>query len=175
VDDAVASLRKALARDSTLGEGYLLLAQAQAEQGAQDSALVSVHRALAAGDDSLRVAQFALARGNTLYRAANASLRHGDYLMAMHFVAFADSVHATPQSRLLFGVAALAVTQTAAADAPRTHDCALSQLARALIPVARGKSALGAQVAPDAVRQHLEYLDQLEPVIGQQVAALCPG
>ncbi|MCC6771915.1 MAG: hypothetical protein IT360_11960 [Gemmatimonadaceae bacterium] len=172
---AVASLRRALARDSTLDEGYLLLAQAQVEQGEPDSALVSVHRALAAGDDSLRVAQFALARGNAMYRAANDSLRHGDFLLAMRFLAFADSLHSTPQSQLLFGASALAVAQTAATDAPRLKDCALTQLANTLIPVAREKLTLGAAVAPDAVRQYLEYLDQLEPVVGQQVASLCPG
>ncbi len=172
-DDALESLRRALVIDSTLDQGFLLLAQAQADHGDADSALVSVHRALAAGDDSVLVAQFALARGNALFRAANQSKERRDFSVALGFLAFADSVHATPQSRFLFGATALAVSQVAATEAPKTNECALSRLASSLLPVAREKLTLGAEVAPEAARQYLTYVDQLEPVVTRQVEALC--
>ncbi|MEP7384263.1 MAG: hypothetical protein ABI910_21480, partial [Gemmatimonadota bacterium] len=171
-DDALESLRKALVLDSTLNQGFLLLAQAQAEHGEPDSALVSVHRALAAGDDSVLVAQFALSRGNVLYRAANQTKERHDFSTAMRFLAFADSVHATPQSQFLFGVTALLVSQGAATDAPKTNECELSRLASALLPLAREKLTLGAAVAPDAARQYLAYVEQLEPIVRQQIEAL---
>lgn len=175
-DDALESLRRALVIDSTLDQGFLLLAQAQADHGDADSALVSVHRALAAGDDSVLVAQFALSRGNLLFRAANQSKERRDFATALGFLAFADSVHTTPQSRFLFGATALAVSQEAATDAPKTHECTLSRLASSLLPLAREKLTLGAEVAPEAAKQYLAYVDQLEPIVVRQVEALCtPG
>lgn len=172
-DDALESLRRALVIDSTLDQGFLLLAQAQADHGEADSALVSVHRALAAGDDSVLVAQFALARGNTLFRAANQSKERRDFATALGFLAFADSVHATPQSRFLFGATALAMSQAAATEAPKANECALSRLASSLLPLAREKLTTGAEVAPEAAKQYLTYVDQLEPVVTRQVEALC--
>ncbi len=175
-DDALESLRRALVIDSTLDQGFLLLAQAQADHGDADSALVSVHRALAAGDDSILVAQFALARGNALFRIANQSKERRDLATALGFLSFADSVHATPQSRFLFGATALATAQVAATEAPKTNECALSRLASSLLPVAREKLTLGAEVAPDAARQYLDYVAQLEPIVSRQVEVLCaPG
>jgi len=174
-DEAVAPLKKALALDPTLGQGYLQLAQAHSDMGMSDSALVAVRQALVAGEDSARVAQFALARGNALYRAANATKQREDFLMAMRFLSLADSVRSSPQSGFLLGVTALTVSQSAATDAPRTNACDLSQLASSLLPIARNKLTAGADVSPDAARQYLEYLTQLEPVVARQLETLCPS
>jgi hypothetical protein len=121
------------------------------------------------------VAQFALARGNALYRAANETKQRSGFQLAMRFLAFADSLNASPQSRFLLGAAALAVSQSAATEAPGTRDCDLSRLAASMVPLAREKLVAGAQVAVDATRQYLQYLDQLEPVIAQQIQSLCSG
>ena len=70
---------------------------------------------------------------------------------------------------------ALAVSQSAATDAPKTNECELSRLAGTMLPLAREKLTSGAQVAPDASRQYLEYLDQLEPIVARQIETLCQG
>jgi tetratricopeptide (TPR) repeat protein len=173
--DAVEPLRKAMELDPRIAQGFLVMAQAQSDLGDMDSAFVYAHRALDAGDDSARVAQFALARGNALYRAANETKQRSGFQLAMRFLAFADSLNASPQSRFLLGAAALAVSQSAATEAPGTRDCDLSRLAASMVPLAREKLVAGAQVAVDATRQYLQYLDQLEPVIAQQIQSLCSG
>ncbi len=175
--EAVVELQRATALDSSSGQGRLALAQAQAELGLLDSAITEARRALVAGADRATVAQFALARGNALYRAANSTRKRADYQVAKDFIALADSVESTPQSQFLLGATALSISQLAATEAPETRACDLSQLASQLLPLAREKITSGARVAPDAARQYLGYLDELEPVVQRQVAALCtaPG
>ncbi|MGQ0766400.1 MAG: hypothetical protein ACT4OZ_12125 [Gemmatimonadota bacterium] len=173
--EALDQFQKAMALDPTLGQGYLALAQTQVDVGLTDSAYASTLRALQAGEPRETVAAFALARGNALYKAANGARERGAYQLAFRFLALADSVQSTPESRFLLGAAALAISQSAAADAPSTRECATSRLAQEMLPLAREKITAGAQVAVDAARQYLAYLDQLEPVVAQQIAALCSG
>lgn len=173
--DALASLQKATTLDPRIGQGQLALAQAQVDQGLLDSALVSARRALAGGESPASVAAFALARGNALYRAANGTRQRTDYQTAFRFLALADSIQGTPQSHFLLGATALSISQSAATEAPVVRACDLSRLASEFLPVAREKITAGAAVAADAARQYLAYLDQLEPVVAQQVATLCTG
>lgn len=173
--DAVAELQRATALDSSSGQGHLALAQAQAELGQLDSALVEARRALVTGAEPATVAQFALARGNAMYRAANATKQRADFEQAMGFLSLADSLQSTPQSQFLLGTTALAVSQRAASEAPEARACDLSRMANGLLPLAREKITAGARIAPDAARQYLAYLDELEPVVTRQVAALCTG
>ena len=172
---AVAPLQRALALDPTLRQGYLQLAQSHADAGLIDSVFSDVNRALLAGEDSAVISAFALARGNVLYKAANASKQRNDFLQAIRFLAFSDSVRSNAQARFLLGAAALAVSQSAATDAPKTNECTLSKLASQFLPIAREMLTSGAQVAPDAARQYLTYLDSLEPVVTRQLETLCTG
>jgi tetratricopeptide (TPR) repeat protein len=173
--EALQPFQRAMALDPTLGQGYLALAQTQVDVGQPDSAYVSVMKALQAGEPKGTVAQFALARGNALYKAANGTKVRTDYQLALRFLNLADSVSSSPESRFLVGATALAIGQSAATDAPTTKECATSKLAQEMLPLAREKITAGAQVAVDAARQYLAYLDQLEPVVAQQVATLCVG
>ncbi|MEO6447201.1 MAG: hypothetical protein ABIZ91_14470 [Gemmatimonadaceae bacterium] len=157
-----------------MGQGHLQLAQTQAELGLTDSSLVSAHRALTRGEDSASVAAFALARGNALYRSATATPDRQELLGALRFLSFADSVRSSPQSSFLLGATAVAVAQGSAAEAPAVRSCDLARLAASLLPVARTKLAQGAEVAPDAARQYLDYVEQLASVVAQQVSSLCP-
>ena len=68
------------------GPGRLTIAQLEIEVGRPDSALVSLRRAVLAGEDSSLVAQFALAKGNTLYRAANGTKMSTDFGLALRFL-----------------------------------------------------------------------------------------
>lgn len=174
--EAVTELQLATALDSSLGQGHLALAQAHAELGALDSALVEAHRAVASGAERAAVVQFVLARGNAVYRAANATRQRADFQRALSFLSYADSLQSTAQSQFLLGATALAISQQAATEAPEAKACDLSRLASGLLPLAREKITSGARVAPDASRQYLDYLDQLEPVIARQLEVLCaPG
>lgn len=171
--EAVEPLRRAMALDPKLGQGFLVMAQAQSDLGNIDSTWMYTRRAIDAGDDRATVAQFALARGNALYRAANGTKQRSDFQMALRFLSLADSLAATPQSGFLLGATALAISQSAATDAPASRECGLSRLAGEMLPLAREKITAGAEVAPDASRQYLAYLDQLEPIVAQQIQSLC--
>lgn len=173
--DAQAALRRALDLDGALVHGFLQLAQSQVELGQPDSALLSLHWALDTGEDSTTVDQFALARGNTMFRAAGQTQRRDEFARAFRYLAFADSVRPSAQTRFLYGASALSVLQSAAADAPSRKSCTLARQAQELLPLATEKLTAGAAVAPDAVRQYLKRLDDMTPIIDKQVGALCPA
>lgn len=179
VAEALDASKKAVELDSTIAQGRLLVAQAEIEVGRPDSALVTLHRAALAGEDRGVVAQFALSKGNILFRAANGTKTRADFQLAMRFLAFADSIRSTPQTKFLLGAAALNVAQTALTDAPaikaREESCVVSQLGAETIPIARANLEAGQDVSPEATRQFLEYLDQISPYADKQIAAFCNG
>ena len=176
--EALAASRQALAVDSTLDRGELMIAQGEIELGRPDSALAALRRAIARGEDTLLVAQFALGRGNVLLRAANGTKSRDDFQLAMRFLALADTLRRTPQSAFLLGVAAYSITQSALTDAPKmtekTQSCELSHLGAETLPVARAGLAAGQEVSPEAAKQFLDYLGQLEPYVQRQIDAFCP-
>lgn len=176
--DALAASRQALAVDSTLDRGELMIAQGEIELGRPDSALAALRRAASRGEDTALVAQFALARGNALLKAANGTKSRDDFQLAMRFLALADTLRRTPQSAFLVGVAAYSITQSALSDAPKasekTQSCELSHLGAATLPLAKAGLEAGQEVSPEAAKQFLDYLGQLEPYVQRQIDAFCP-
>ena len=177
VAESLEASKMAVALDSTLIQGEMMIAQAEMELGRPDSALMSLRRALARGEDSAVVAQFALAKGNAISRAANGTKSRDDFRLAMRFLAFADSVRPSVQARFLIGAAALAVTQSALTDAPavpdRTQRCELTKLGAEMLPVAVSGIGAGQEVAPDAAREYLDYLGKLQPYLDKQLEVFC--
>lgn len=175
--EALESSRKAVELDSTIAQGRLLVAQAEMELGRPDSALQTLSRAVAGGEDTTAVAQFALSKGNILLRAANGTESRADFQLAMRFLAFADSLQPTPQTKFVLGAAALKVAQTALTDAPkitaREESCAMSRVGQDAIPLARASLEAAQEIAGDAARQFLEYLDQLVPFADRQILSFC--
>ena len=175
--EALAATRQALEVDSTLDRGELMIAQGEIELGRPDSALVALHRAVSRGEDTALVAQFALGRGNALLRAANGTKSRDDFRLAMRFLALADTLRRTPQSAFLLGVAAYSITQSALSDAPKMPEkiqsCELSHLGAETLPVARDGLSAGQEVSPEAAKQFLDYLGQLEPYVQRQIDAFC--
>jgi len=176
--EALAASRQALAVDSTLDRGELMIAQGEIELGRPDSALVALRRALVRGEDTALIAQFALGRGNALLKAANGTKTRDDFQLAMRFLALADTLRRTPQSAFLLGIAAYSITQSALSDAPKmtekTQSCELSHLGAETLPVARAGLEAGQEVSPEAAKQFLDYLGQMEPYVQRQIDAFCP-
>ncbi|MGZ8379192.1 MAG: hypothetical protein ACXW0Z_18360, partial [Gemmatirosa sp.] len=171
--DAAEATRRAVEADSALPQGLITLAQAEFDLGRPDSALVALGRALARGEDSAMVAQFALAKGNALLRAAGQTKTRGDYARALRFFNVADSVRTSPQSKFLLGTAALQVASAALREAPQEKDkalsCALAREGAATVATARTGLEAGQELAPDAAKQYLEYVAQLEPFAQKQL------
>lgn len=176
--EALDASKRAVELDSTITQGRLLIAQAEMELGRPDSALITLSRAVAAGEDRNAIAQFALSRGNSLLRAASGTETRADFQLAMRFLALADSLKPTPQTKFVLGAAALKVAQTALTDAPKLaskdESCAVSRIGHETIPLARSSLEGGVEISADATKQFLEYLDQLAPYADKQIAAFCP-
>ena len=83
IGESLDATKQALALDSTMAQGQLMVAQLELELGRPDSALVALRRAIAGGEDSSLVAQFALAKGNAMYRAANDTKTSADFGLAL--------------------------------------------------------------------------------------------
>ena len=171
--EALEASKKAVELDSTITQGRLLVAQAELELGRPDSALVTLWRAVAAGEDRNALAAFALSKGNVLLRAANGTDKRADYQLSMRFLALADSLKPTPQTKFVLGAAALKVAQTALTEAAaitvKEESCAMSRLGYETIPIARASLEAGVDVSPDATKQFIEYLDQIAPYADKQV------
>lgn len=172
---ARAELERALAENPRLPHGYLQLAQILIDAGQPDSAFATIELAARNGEDSATVAQFALARGNALYKAAGTTQKRDDYQRAMKFIAYAAKITPTPEAKFLLGASALAVSQSAATEAPATKSCDLSRLAASALTDAEINLVSGGSVAPDAAKQYLEYVAKLRPYVDNQVKTFCSG
>ena len=177
VSESLDASKRAVELDSTLSHGRLMIAQAELELGRPDSALATMKKAAAAGEDSTTIAQFALSKGNTLLRTANGTKSLADFLVSMRYLAFADSLRPTPQTKFLLGVSAVSVAQTALMEAPNVKEkelrCSMAQLGAESLPIARDGLDGGAEVMPDAAKQYRDYLDLISPYAEKQIAAFC--
>jgi hypothetical protein len=95
----------------------------------------------------------------------------------MRYLAFADSLKPTPQTKFLLGASALSVAQTALTDAPnikaKEESCTLAQLGAQTLPIARAGLEAGRDVSPEATTQYLEYLELISPYAEKQIQAFC--
>jgi tetratricopeptide (TPR) repeat protein len=177
VAEALDASKRAVDLDSTIAQGRLMVAQGEIDLGRPDSALATLQRAVAAGEDRKDVARFALSKGSVLFRAASATKQRADYQLAMRFLAFADTLSSTAQTKFFLGAAALGVAQTALTDAPKItvkeESCVVSRLGADTIPLARASLEAGQDVSPDATKQFLDYLDVIAPYADKQIAAFC--
>jgi tetratricopeptide (TPR) repeat protein len=177
VAESLDATKHAVELDSTMAQGRLMIAQLEMELGRPDSALATLRRAVAAGEDSSVVAQFALAKGNTLYRAANGTRASADFLLALRFLTFADTVRSTMSSRFLIGATALGVAQAALTEAAKVPDkteaCRLAHLGADMVPVARTGLSAGTDSFGDAAKQSLDYLTELEQYVTPSTTAAC--
>ena len=175
--ESLDATKQAIALDSTMTQGQLMVAQLEIELGRPDSALSSLHRAAAGGEDSSLVAQFALSKGNGFYRAANGTKTSADFGLALRFLTFADSVRSTVQSKFLIGAAAFGVAQSAftegAALKDKVESCRLARLAAGMLPTARAGLEAGQEAFAEAAKQSLDFLGQLDTYAEQAVANFC--
>lgn len=179
VAESLDATKRAVELDSTMAQGRLMVAQLEMELGRPDSALVSLRKAIASGEDSSLVAQFALSKGNSLYRAASGTKTSADFGLALRFLAFADTVRSTLQSKFLIGVAALGIAQSALTEATKLTDkvesCRLARLGADMVPLARTQLQAGQEAFAEAAKQSLDYLAELDPYVGRAITVACPA
>jgi len=169
--------RRAMAMDTSLKRGYLVIAQLELDLGHPDSALASLRRAARVDPDTAAIAQFALSSGNAFYRNANSTQSPSDYRVAYRFLVFSDTVRTSPQARFLSGAAALGAARTSLNDArqraDKTESCRIARSGAELLPAARSGLSSGIESYADMARQSLEYLDKLGPYYEDRLRSFC--
>jgi tetratricopeptide (TPR) repeat protein len=177
LSESLDATKQAIALDSTMSQGRLVVAQLEIELGRPDSALSSLRQAVSHGEDSSLVAQFALSKGNVFYRAANGTKSSADFGLALRFLSFADSVRSTVQSKFLIGAAAFGVAQSAftegAALKDKAESCRLTRLGAGMLPTARSGLEAGQEAFAEAAKQSIDFLAQLDAYAEQAQTAYC--
>ncbi|MEO7360100.1 MAG: hypothetical protein ABI120_07215 [Gemmatimonadaceae bacterium] len=179
IAESLDATKRAMEIDSTMAQGRLVVAQLELELGRPDSALATLRRAVAGGEDSSLVAQFTLGKGNTFYRAAIGTMLMDDLALAYRFLTFADTLRPSVQVKFLIGATAFGIAQLALTESLKVKDkvelCRLVRLGADMIAVANVGLAQGVETFGEQATQSLYYLSQLEPYATQQKAQCGPG
>ncbi|MEO8000128.1 MAG: hypothetical protein ABI852_21940, partial [Gemmatimonadaceae bacterium] len=177
IAESLDATKKAVELDSTMAQGRLVVAQLEMELGRPDSALMTLRRAVAGGEDTTLVAQFTLGKGNQFYRAAGVSKLRGDFELAYRFLTFADTLKTSVQSKFLIGATALGIAQTVLTESSKhkekAESCPLVRIGSEMITVAQSGLTAGLETFGEAATQSLYFLSQLEPYAAAQMKSQC--
>ncbi len=175
---AVETLKKALAMDANVEKGQLQLAQLYNDLKQPDSA----YAALVAADkgaDSVLVGDVALDLGNKAQRevAAKADAVDADYVPAVNFLTLADanstSAERKQQAKFLLGAVAVRRGQALLRVGGETRNCQMVKSASEQFAQAQVNVPAGGRFAPQAAGQLMEALGKLIPAAGQTEKAVC--
>lgn len=152
----------------------ILLANIYAQANQNDSTMWALHLA-AAGDSGGRntAAKFALTQGNNWYKKGNASKNIDTLDVAIHWLAFSDSLSASPTAKFLMGASAFTAGYVADQAGAAAKDCGQLKKAQDYFGVAQENVPAGLQMYADAAKQILTALQQVQPIVGKQIKAVC--
>lgn len=177
LEESLVATKAAVALDSSMRQGHLMVAQLELQLRRPDSALAALRAGLSTGEDSTLVAQFALAEGSGMYRTANSTKVFADFNIAFAFLSFADSVRSSPQSRYLADASALAVVQGMLQAQAKLTDvaeqCKSLRASAALIVASRANLQNSGETFAESAKAPLGYLDQLETYNTKALATGC--
>ncbi len=125
---AMETLKKALAADPKTKGIYLQLARSYAETNLIDSSMSAVRAGATAKDDTPLLATFALQQGNAWYKKGQASKSRDEFGTAIRWVSLSDSLQADPRAKLLIGASALSVAVSALQEAGPAKSCDLAKV-----------------------------------------------
>ncbi len=188
---AVATFRKILTANPKTPNIRMMIARTYDEMKQQDSTLIVLHEAKAAGEDGNAVGGYALTIGNRLFREGQAAFTKAqnsktseDYKTAievnqrvMPWVTFADSTLTSMDSKntagFLMAVAAFNISVAAVTEAPKTKSCELAKVAQDYIMMSQLNVARGGKVAGPAVAQLMPIIPQIMTGADQMAKAYC--
>ena len=175
---AVETLKKALAMDANVEKGQLQLAQLYNDLKQPDSA----YAALVAADkgaDSVLVGDVALDLGNKAQREVGAKTDavDADYLPAVNFLTMADanasSTERKQQAKFLLGVVNVRRGQALLRVGGETRNCVMVKAASEQFSQAQLNVPAGGRFSPQAAGQLMEALGKLIPAATQTEKAVC--
>lgn len=170
LEQALAAMKRAVAIDPQVENGYLFLVVTQAELGQTDSAMVTARQAIAAGVDRETIGNALLASVSPLLQAAQASKARADWQAAYELASAVDSLAPTQNSAFFAGLAAFQV----GLDALQTgRTCADARLAESMWAASQIAMTRGARVDTATAGQVLGAIQQYSENITAAKAQRC--
>ncbi|MFN7458904.1 MAG: hypothetical protein ACK5U0_16060, partial [Gemmatimonas sp.] len=144
--------------------------------GKGDEVLPAIKAAIAAGDTTTNLRLLALQAANDAYKKAAASKSTEDFTAAVDVLKYADSVapnNLKAQSQFLLGATYVAFGQAKLTAAQQSKQCAPAKEAKDLFVEAQILLPRGGSFSPDAMRQLMGAVMQLDPYADQLIKAIC--
>jgi predicted Zn-dependent protease len=163
-----------LAKNPKATNAAVLLATVYSQTGQNDSTIWALHQA-AAADTSGRstAAKFALTQGNVWYKKGNATKNVDTLDVAIKYLAFSDSLVASPTPKFLMGASAFTAGYVADQAGAASKDCAQIKKADGYFGIAQSNVPAGLQMYPEPAKQILTALQQVLPIVQKQIKAYC--
>lgn len=173
---ALDALDKALASKMPVENAQTLRITLLKDLGKGDEVLPAIKAAIAAGDTTANLRVLALQTANESYRKAAASKLPEDFVAAIDVLKYADSVAPADlkaQSQFLLGAAYVAFGQVKLQQAQQGKECAPAKEAKDMFVDAQILLPKGGSFSPDAMRQLMGAVMQLDPYADQLIKAIC--
>jgi tetratricopeptide (TPR) repeat protein len=173
---ALEALDKALAAKMPVENAQTLRITLLKDLGKGDEVLPAIKAAIAAGDTTTNLRLLALQAANDAYKKAAASKSTEDFTAAVDVLKYADSVapnNLKAQSQFLLGATYVAFGQAKLTAAQQSKQCAPAKEAKDLFVEAQILLPRGGSFSPDAMRQLMGAVMQLDPYADQLIKAIC--
>ncbi len=173
---ALELLDKAIAANVAVENGSVLRIQLLKDLGREAETVPAIRAAVAKGDTSTLLRQMVIQIGNEQQRAAGVSKTAEDYQTALSTLQFADSVTTGEdkvKAQFLLGAVYTGYGQLKLTQASEQKSCELSKEGKAFLVEAQIMLPRGGSFAPDAMRQLMGFVMQLDPGADQLIKAYC--
>lgn len=174
--DALSSVRRALAIDAKVENGWSLLISTQIQNAQLDSAITSARSGLAAGADSASIRSILAVPMAMAVRHADSSKTRQDWLEAVSLAARIDSAAPSADAKYFLALGAFQVGADVLRTINDTHSCAEATLADEMWSIASINAPLGARAGAEqqqGAAQMLTIIQQYSDPIAKAKATLC--
>jgi predicted Zn-dependent protease len=163
-----------LAKNPKSTNAAILLATVYTQTGQNDSTIWALHQAAAADTSGKSTAaKFALTQGNVWYKKGNATKNVDTLDVAIKYLAYSDSLSASPTAKFLMGASAFTAGYVADQDGTKNKDCNSLKKAEDYFNVAAANVPAGLQAYPEPAKQILTALQQIQGIVPKQIKAVC--
>lgn len=176
---AIASLKRALDIDPKLPGARMLIVSSLVDAGEYDTAMVSMHEAVKAGEDADRIGQFSLVIAGKLFKVANDANPKTIPLWqkVLPYAAYADSVSkdrgTKNTAKFEMGVSHYYLATLMYPDVVAQKNCEGAKQVQDFVLAASSELPVGGATNPTAVNQLMPAIQQMATVVDQAVKVFC--
>ncbi len=173
---ALEALNKALEAKIPVENGGFLRLALLKDLNRNDEVFPAARELITAGDTSTTLRQMVIAIGDEKRKSAQKNNSADEFAEAVKIIMYADTVSKGPlkvQAQFLLGATYVFYGQNKLLKAQETKDCALAKQAKDLFVEAQIMLPKGGASAPDAMRQLMGAVMQLDPGADALIKQLC--